>query len=86
MKMTEFREGYLEDKYYIHEKEKYTKASREESSRNLSINKLNKYTKRIAKSQLKPINMFLIPYELRFEHALMNTKSLKIGNNIVKND
>ena len=86
MKMNEFREGYLEEKYHIQEKKKYTKASREERSRNIFINRLNKYTKRICKSQPKPINMFLIPHELRFEHALMNTKSLKIANNIVKND
>ena len=86
MKMNEFREGYLEEKYHIQEKKKYTKASREERSRNIFINRLNKYTKRISKSQPKPINMFLIPHELRFEQALMNTKSLKIANNIVKND
>ena len=69
-KMLLYREGYLEDKQEQKEKAAYTKKSKEVRRREAFVRKYTKLTKKKSKSQEKPINMLLIPHELRVEFAL----------------
>ena len=84
-KMLLYREGYLEDKQEQKEKEAYTKRSKEVRRREAFVRQYTKLTKKKSKSQEKPINMLLIPHELRVEFALSKLMNFTTANNRIVN-